>query len=145
MEVLQRASKFARQLQGVEVSPDILNAIVDPVLVSAEEATLRKVGRTWLELCEWAGQKAVCVVDLSAVQVAQFVMDSPAASRVLPALCFMRKRLHLAIDLDLALAFRTAKSGALGHGAKQAPVAQRLCSCWNSRLQLPTATAIRTG
>ena len=84
---MQRASKFARQLQGVEVSPDILNAIVDPVLVSAEEATLRKVARTWLELCEWAGQKAVCVVDLSAVQVAQFVMDKPSCQSRVCLLC----------------------------------------------------------
>ena len=79
MEVLQKASKFAKQLQGAEVSPGILNAIVDPVLLSAEEATLRKVARAWSELCEWAGQKAACVVDLSAVQVAPFVMDSPAS------------------------------------------------------------------
>ena len=58
---------------------------------------------------------------LSAVHMAEFAMRSKARSRVLPALEFMRKRLHFAPDISFARTFRPAKSGALGHGAKQAP------------------------
>ena len=64
------------------------------------------------------------MASLAAVQVAQFVMASLARSRVLPSLCFMRKRLHLVLELDLDQAFRSARPGALGPGAKQVPVAQ---------------------
>ena len=112
-------------MQGGETaSKRVLDAIVNPILASAEETTLRKVVRTWSELCEWAQRQGACVADLSAVQMAQFVLDSPAKSRVLPSLCFMRKRLRFAPELDLAHSFRAARSAAIGHGARQVPVAQ---------------------
>ena len=44
--------------------------------------------------------------------------------RVLPSLCFMRKRLRFEPELDLAHSFRAARSAAIGHGARQVPVAQ---------------------
>ncbi|OLP94000.1 hypothetical protein AK812_SmicGene24027 [Symbiodinium microadriaticum] len=125
VDILRKSSRFASQLQGGETaSKRVLDAIVNPILASAEETTLRKVVRTWSELCEWAQRQGACVADLSAVQMAQFVLDSPAKSRVLPSLCFMRKRLHFAPELDLAHSFRAARSAAIGHGARQVPVAQ---------------------
>ena len=125
VDILQKASRFASQLLGEEATcRRLLDAIVNPILVSAEEPTLRKVVRTWSELCEWAQRQGACVAELSAVQMAQFVLDSRAKSRVLPSLSFMRKHLRFAPELDLAHSFRTAGSAGVGHGARQAPVAQ---------------------
>ena len=123
VEVLRKASRFVGQLSAAEGAA-VVDAAVDPILASAEEVTLRKVARTWAELCAWAQQNTVELSALSAVHVAQFVLTSKAKSRVLPALVFMRKHLHFAPDLGLTKAFRSARSGGVGLGAKQAPVAQ---------------------
>ena len=60
MDMLRQASIFAGQLGGVETLA-VLDAVVDPVLCSAEEVTLRKVVRTWAELCEWAQSPQCCL------------------------------------------------------------------------------------
>ena len=129
MDVLQKASKFASQMDGVEATT-VLDAGVNPVLAAAEEVASREVVRTWAELCEWAQQKRFGLSWLSASHVAQRLLARKAKSRVLPALGFMRKHLHLASDLDFAKAFCVARSAGIGHGAKQVHAAQHVLLMW---------------
>ena len=134
VDILVAGSKYSSQLWS-DAATGVVETIVNKPLASAEPSTLARVRSTWRELRQY------CVGhSLTALQVASFVAASQARSRVLPALTFMCKHLHFAADLELARSLSAPKGSSIGHGARQAPVAQPVMLL---RLEEALASAIR--
>ena len=123
VKVLVECSMYSDELARPETR-GVLDVILRPVLSGSEHATLRRVVQTWHELRAFCQAQAMSPHSLTALQVAAFVERSRARSRVLPSLVFMAKHLHFGADLGLAKSFRAAQAKGVGHGARQAAVAQ---------------------
>ena len=79
VNVLRKASRFVGQSDAPEAAA-VLDAIVDPLLASAEEVTLRKRARVWTVLCKWALRLAQFVVRGARVRASKWglIVFSPS-------------------------------------------------------------------
>ena len=122
-EALRVASRYSAELSAPSAVL-MVPQIVTLVLQRHESETLKKVVATWMDLKQWTETRALDAGQLTAPDVALFVQDSKAPSRVIPALQFLSKNLYLKLDLTLAMALRQATKSAIGLGQAQAPVVQ---------------------
>ena len=120
-EILLTASVHREAFNRDSASKATTQPLVSRILSSHEPET---VAHTWVEIRDWSMAQGLPVHALSPVDIALFVQSCKAPSRVLPALQFMSRNLHYAVDLGLAKQLRTTAKSALGQGDKQAPVAQ---------------------
>ena len=123
-EILLTASVHREAFNRDSASKATTQPLVSKILSSHEPETLQRVAHTWAEIRDWSMAQGLPVHSLSPVDIALFVQSCKAPSRVLPALQFMARNLHYAVDLGLAKQLRTTAKSALGQGDKQAPVAQ---------------------
>ena len=93
---------------------------VTVVLQRHESETLKKVVSTWFDPKQWTELLALSAGQLTASDVALFVQDSKAPSRVIPTLQFLTKNVYLQLDLTLAMALRKATKSAIGLGLENA-------------------------
>ena len=139
VDILVAGSKYSSQLWS-DAATGVVRTIVGKPLASAEPSTLARVCSTWRELKQYCAGHGYVIHSLTALQVASFVAASQARSRVLPALTFMCKHLHFAANLELARSLSAPKGSSIGHGARQAPVAQPVMLL---RLEESLVSAIR--
>ena len=139
VDIVVAGSKYSSQLWS-DAATGVVRTIVGKPLASAEPSTLARVCSTWRELKQYCAGHGYVIHSLTALQVASFVAASQARSRVLPALTFMCKHLHFAADLELARSLSAPKGSSIGHGARQAPVAQPVMLL---RLEESLVSAIR--
>eukprot|EP00435_Cladocopium_sp_Y103_P050896 s279_g15.t1 len=137
---LRVASRYSTELNSPGAAL-MVPQLVALVLQRHEHETLKKVVTTWLELKGWTESRALDAGRLTASDVALFVQDSRAPSRVIPSLQFLTKNLYLKLDLTLATALQKATKSAIGIGQHQAPVVQPILL---ARLEEAIANAIVT-
>ena len=123
-EVFLTGSAYHSDFSRDEASRAAIPPLVSKILSSHEFETLKRVSLTWAELRDWAISQGLSLHSLQPVDLALFVQSCKAPSRVLPALQFLSKNLHVQMDLHLAKQLRSASKSAIGQGDKQAPVAQ---------------------
>ena len=124
-EILLTASAHREAFNRATASKTTIQPLALRILNSHEPETLQGVAHTWVEIRDWSMAQGLPVHALSPVDIALFVQSCKAPSRVLPALQFMSRNLHYAVDLGLAKQLRTSAKSALGQGDKQAPVPKK--------------------
>eukprot|EP00435_Cladocopium_sp_Y103_P044163 s845_g12.t1 len=139
-EALRVASRYSTELSSPGAAL-MVPQLVALVLQRHEHETLKRVVTTWVELKGWTESRALDAGQLTASDVALFVQDSRAPSRVIPSLQFLSKNLYLKLDLTLATALQKATKSAIGIGQHQAPVVQPILL---ARLEEAIANAIVT-
>ena len=124
--IMTRASRFRPQTR--DEAKDVEESwkpMLDNLLATAEHMTLQRVQTTWEELLNWADAQGFAPAHLTASNLSRFYQECRAPSRVLPALQWMVRNLHLTYELQLCVPLRKRKRGNRhGVGARQAPVAE---------------------